>query len=239
MARDRRRSVLAKSTTGRVRDLPVAAERAIPWLTSMSSATDSASSSTASDESELLRRAATGDGQAFRELANALLAPVLRFAWRLLGSHADAEEIAQETLLRLWQQAPRWEPRARVKTWVFRVAHNLCVDALRRRRKSTDAASEPASHSVGPGALMEHKELAEAVQAALLKLPEKQRAALVLMQYDGFTQSEAAAVLELSVSAVESLVARARRTLRQELSDLANRNEATESADPPRSEEQA
>lgn len=161
-----------------------------------------------------MARVAAGDGRAFRKLANELLAPLVRYAWRLLGNQHEAEEVSQEALLRLWQKAPDWQPRAQVKTWVYKVAHNLALDLLRRRRDLPEETDGAAPTSQGPGRLLEQKELVELVQTAVSGLPEKQRAAISLLHYHGFTQTEAAAVLGTSVEAVESLAARGRRALR-------------------------
>ena len=169
------------------------------------------------DEIELVRRTAKGDAVAFRTLADAHLGKIMNFAYRLLHDRTEAEDIAQETFLRLWKDASRYEPRARVTTWLHRIAHNLCVDRLRgRREEPTDTLDEERS-SVEPGGLLDRKRVAIDVGQALASLPERQRAAITLVHYQGLSNIEAAAVLEVGVDALESLLARARRSLRDKL----------------------
>lgn len=172
------------------------------------------------EDAARMRRVGDGDSAAFRELSARHLAPVTRYAARMLGDAAEAEEVAQEAFLRLWQQAPRWQPRARVSTWLYRVAHNLCVDRLRRRRDAGAAALDRMSTGVRPSQLLADKELALEVELALAELPERQRAALSLVHYEGLGGAEAAEVLEISVEALESLLSRGRRTLRERLAGL-------------------
>ena len=170
------------------------------------------------DEAELRRQVADGDRKASREMVDRYLAAITRFAARLLGDRAEAEDVAQETFLRLWRQAHRWQPRARLSTWLYRVAHNLCVDRLRSRQ--TRAAAPPPEPPEGPpdpGALLESRDAAEAVAQALGQLPERQRAAMVLTYYEGLRNYEAAEVMDVTVDALESLLARARRQLKKQL----------------------
>jgi RNA polymerase sigma-70 factor (ECF subfamily) len=139
---------------------------------------------------------------------------VVAFAWRLLGERASAEDVAQETFLRLWRQAGRWEPRARLRTWLMTVAHNLCMDQLRRRREDVlGQADEPEDPAPGPDALRQQAQLAASVTAALAQLPPRQRAAIALVHFDELSGKDAAAIMEISVEALESLLARARRRL--------------------------
>jgi RNA polymerase sigma-70 factor (ECF subfamily) len=139
---------------------------------------------------------------------------------RLLGNVAEAEDVCQETFTRLWQSAAAFVPRAKPSTWLYRIAHNLAIDRLRRRR-STDADAVDALPGSGrPSALLVHKQVAERVRAALDQLPERQRAAITLSYYQGMSQAEIAEVLDVSVRAVESLLSRARRELRESLASL-------------------
>jgi RNA polymerase sigma-70 factor (ECF subfamily) len=174
-------------------------------------------------------RVARGDQQAYRELAQRYLTPILRYAARILGDVAEGEDVAQETFLRLWQQAARYEPRAaKPSTWIYRIAHNLCVDRLRRRREvASEAAAQQASSELRASADLDRKELAAALERALAALPERQRAAVVLVHHEGLSQAEVAVVLECNVEAVESLLARGRRTLREQLAPLYAAKEET------------
>lgn len=176
------------------------------------------------DEIGLIAQAGLGDGQAYRVLCDRHLAKIVAYAHRLLRDATEAEDVAQETFLRLWQRAPEWQPRAKLHTWLFRVAHNLCIDRLRKRREAGPEALERQSSGDRPSGLLERKQLATEVEQALSRLPERQRAAITLIHYQGLTQADAADVLECGIEAVESLLARGRRTLRQELSYLRERD---------------
>ena len=169
------------------------------------------------DEIEWMRRTAQGDAAAFRALSDAHLGKIMNYAYRLLHNRTDAEDGAQETFLRLWKDAGRYEPRARVTTWLHRIAHNLCIDRLRGRREQPSDALDEERSSVEPGGLLDRKRVALEVERALATLPERQRAAITLVHYQGLTNVEAAAVLDVNVDALESLLARGRRSLREKL----------------------
>jgi RNA polymerase sigma-70 factor (ECF subfamily) len=175
---------------------------------------------------DLLRRIADGDGAACAALVDRHLGRITGLAGRLLGSRADAEDVAQEVFLRVWQQAPKWRSgEAKLSTWLHRVTLNLCTDRLRRRRETAlEAAGDPPSDAPLPDAGLQDAAIVARVQAALAQLPERQREAIVLCHYQELGNIEAAAVLELSVDALESLLARGRRKLREilveELPDL-------------------
>jgi RNA polymerase sigma-70 factor (ECF subfamily) len=178
--------------------------------------------STIPAEVELMRRTAKGDPAAFRILSDLHLSKIMNFAYRLLHDRAEAEDVAQETFLRLWKDAGRYEAKAKVTTWLHRIAHNLCIDRLRARRESTSPeAIDQARSSVEPGGLLDRKETATAVERALARLPERQRAAIALVHYQGLGNQEAAEVLGIGVEAVESLLSRGRRALRGDLLALA------------------
>jgi RNA polymerase sigma-70 factor, ECF subfamily len=172
------------------------------------------------DEIELMRRTAKGDAAAFRTLSDVHLGKIMSFAYRLLHDRTEAEDVAQETFLRLWKDAARYEPRARVGTWLHRIAHNLCIDRLRKRRERPTENMDEERVSQEPGGLLDRKRVAGAVERALAALPERQRAAIALVHYQGLSNIEAAEVLGVGVEAVESLLARGRRSLREMLLDL-------------------
>jgi RNA polymerase sigma-70 factor (ECF subfamily) len=175
---------------------------------------------------DLLRRIANGDGAACAALVDRHLHRITGLAGHLLGNRADAEDVAQEVFLRVWQQAPRWRSgEAKFSTWLHRVTLNLCTDRLRRRRETAlEAAGDPPSDAPLPDAGLQEVAIVARVQVALAQLPERQREAIVLCHYQELGNIEAAAVLELSVDALESLLARGRRKLREllveELPDL-------------------
>lgn len=172
----------------------------------------------ASDEA-LLALYANGDRAAARALTLRLTPRVLGYATRLLaGDRAEAEDVAQEAMLRLWRIAPDWRrDEARVTTWLYRVATNLCTDRLRARRRRATAPIDdtPDIADTTPGvesALIAADRMA-ALESALGQLPERQRQAVVLRHIEGLPNPEIAAVMDINVEAVESLTARGKRNL--------------------------
>ena len=170
-----------------------------------------------SDET-LLVLYANGDAAGARMLTVRLVPRILAYAARLLADRAEAEDVAQEAMLRLWRVAPEWrQGEAKVTTWLYRVTTNLCTDRLRVRQRRKvlpmDTASDvedsaPAADTV----LMEADRMA-ALNAALAALPDRQREAVVLRHIEGFTNPDIAAVMDIGVEAVESLIARGKRAL--------------------------
>ena len=167
-----------------------------------------------SDEA-LLVLYANGDAAAARALTLRLTPRVFGHANRLLGDRAEAEDVAQEALLRLWKIAPDWrQDEARVTTWLYRVVANLCTDRLRKRRGvALDAVPEPEDGAASPAEVMQERARVDALQSALGDLPDRQRQAVVLRHIEGFSNPEIAEVMEISVEAVESLTARGKRAL--------------------------
>ena len=167
-------------------------------------------------DAELLARFAAGDQSAARALTDELLPGALRQAWRMLGDQTEAEDVAQDAMLRLWKQAENWRAgEAKVSTWLYRVVHNLCIDRLRKRRPQVAVEDAPEPVDPDPSVLerMAQTEQSRAVARAIGELPERQRQALVLRHFEGMSNPEIGEALECSVEAVESLLARARRTL--------------------------
>lgn len=150
------------------------------------------------------------------------LPPLLAVAQRILGDRAEAEDVAQEVFLRTWKQAESWEPgKARISTWMHRVCVNLCLDRLRRRREhpAGDQMPEPEDERLNAAQMVQAASVSDRVRAAMMSLPERQRAALALSHFEQLSNPETAEILGLSVEAVESLLSRARRRLRELLSD--------------------
>lgn len=173
----------------------------------------------ASDEAKLLAEAGAGDATAFRVLVERHMQPVHLVARRMLRDEAESEDVAQEAFLRLWRSAASLEiGNGGVRPWLKRVAANLAIDRLRSRLRLdvTDAPPEQESEATQLETLAA-QDLAARVEAALATLPERQRVALSLFHYEGMSQREVAAVLDVSEDALESLLARARRGLRGQL----------------------
>ena len=172
------------------------------------------------DDEALVARAGRGDRLAASALVVRHSDRVFALCRRLLRDRAAAEDAAQETFLRLWTNAARWRPQGvRFEAWLCRVATNLCLDRLRRSGREVDGDAIPERADPAPGAerLLMAGEQRTAVEAALDALPERQRAAIALVHYQDMSNIDAAAALEVSVEALESLLARARRSLRDRL----------------------
>jgi RNA polymerase sigma-70 factor (ECF subfamily) len=171
------------------------------------------------EDEALLALYARGDPGAARLLADRLTPRVLGYAARLLGGdRAEAEDVAQEAMVRLWRAAPGWRAgEARVSTWMYRVVTNLCTDRLRargrRRAVTLEEAPEVADGAPGAVAGLIEADRQAALLSALAALPDRQRQAIVLRHIEGLANPEIAAVMEIGVEAVESLTARARRGL--------------------------
>lgn len=172
--------------------------------------------SAADHDAALLARFADGDQGAARELTENLLPGALRQAFRMLGDQSEAEDVAQDALLRLWRQAPEWRAgEAKVSTWLYRVIHNLCIDRIRKRRPQVPVEDAPEPVDPDPSVLdrLAATEQSRLIADAISTLPERQRQALMLRHFEGMSNPEIGDALECSVEAVESLLARARRQL--------------------------
>lgn len=162
---------------------------------------------------------ANGDADAATTLAYRHTPRVLALAFRMLGDQAEAEDVAQDALMRLWKIAPEWrQGEAKVSTWLYRVASNLCTDRLRkhsgkRRHADIDSVAEPADEAPTAEAKLMNEDRAAALQKALQALPERQRQAITLRFLQELSNPEVAEIMDVSVEAIESLLARAKRGL--------------------------
>jgi RNA polymerase sigma-70 factor (ECF subfamily) len=174
------------------------------------------------DQRRLLAAAQAGDERAFRRLVDPYRRALEVHCYRMLGSPHDAEDVVQETLLRAWRGLERFEPRAAVQTWLYRIATNACLDELERRPRRPEPvqpfpdspleeAASPAYDPAARYALREGMELA--LLAAIQQLPGRQRAVLILRDVLGWTSPEVAELLESTVAAVNSALQRARATI--------------------------
>lgn len=173
---------------------------------------------------ELLARIGNNEAQAVKEMVTRKLPRLLALASRLLGDADEARDIAQESFLRIWKQAASWRSeQARFDTWLHRVALNLCYDRLRRRKEhlsiDTEHAVEVADSAPTPVDQLEAQAQSQRMAQALAHLPDRQREAIVLQYYQELSNTEAAALMHISVEALESLLSRARRNLRSRLAE--------------------
>src|SRR6476469_5822076 len=179
------------------------------------------------EDIRLMGLVSTGDDRAFEQLVERHPRLVVGTVGRMLGAHSDAEDIAQQVFVRVWKNAKRYEPRAKFTTWLLKITRNLVFNELRRRSRhpavplqnETEEEERPIKdeHAIAPDAALLDDELHKAVDAAIAELPETQRMAVILLRYEELSYEEIAESLDQSVSAVKSLLFRARTELRQSL----------------------
>lgn len=170
-----------------------------------------------SDEA-LMARVARGDEPAYRQLTRRHLPAMLGLARRILGNAADAEDVAQEAMLRVWTHAPRWQPLAAFRTWLTRVVVNLCLDRKRRAQwVEVDAAGDIVDPAPTASEAAEHSERERLLARAIAELPARQRTAIVLTYSEGMSNAQVAEILDTTVSAVETLLVRGKQNLRARL----------------------
>ena len=173
-----------------------------------------------SDES-LIEKVAEGDTFAFQTIIERYQSLAINTAYRFIGNRHDAEDIAQEAFLRLYHHANSYRPIAKFKTWFFRILTNLCLDFCKKKRPEyREDFPEVSSKTPIPSEALESLERQKKVQQAIQELKENQRMALVLHQYDGLQYQEIAETIGCSVKAVESLLVRAKKALKEKLADL-------------------
>ncbi|PYJ88182.1 MAG: RNA polymerase subunit sigma-24 [Verrucomicrobia bacterium] len=179
------------------------------------------------EDIRLMGLASAGDMAAFEQVVERHQRLVIGTVGRMLGTNSDAEDIAQQVFVRVWKNVKRYEPRAKFTTWLLKITRNLVFNELRRRSRhpavplqsETDEEERPLKdeRAVAPDASLLEHELQEAVDAAIAQLPETQRMAVILRRYEELSYEEIAGALDQSVSAVKSLLFRARTELRESL----------------------
>ena len=179
-------------------------------------------------DEELMERVQHRDQEAFTRLLDRHLVGLQRFLLRMTGNAADADEVSQEAFLRIWSHAGRWQPdRVKFTTWLYRIARNLAIDRHRKNRETTDDdLTMIVDDSLDAAHAIDADRRQRLLRGAVAQLPERQRTALVLCHFDGMSNQDAAAVLEVTVEALESLLSRARRTLKTTLRPLLDHQEA-------------
>lgn len=174
------------------------------------------------DDLDLLRRAAGGDSSAVMALYDRHAPVLLALATRVLGSRDEAEEVVQESLIRVWQEAKSYDPaRGGLRAWLCTIARNRALDRLRRRSTSTKAAAVPeaAEPPAGPDSLAAGAETAARVRSALASLPDAQRKALELAYYEGLTHTEIAEKTGAPLGTVKTRILDGMRKLKSMLVD--------------------
>lgn len=168
-------------------------------------------------DAELLEASARLDSASFAELVLRFYTPVYRMVWRMMNGHAESEDVAQEAFVKLWQNPSQIREARVLKGWLMRVASNLAVDRL-RKKPSTDneVIDEIADPTQRADAELAEKAASDRVDQAIAKLPERQK---LVVYFEGMSNISAAAVMDISVDAIESLLTRGRRALRESLTD--------------------
>lgn len=196
------------------------AEEIVPVMPSVPLAPDStpvAAEIVFDEDSELLDRLATGDEAAFRLLVERHIDRAYAIALRIVGNAADAEDVVQDTMLKIWSHRGRWQHgRAKFSTWLYRVISNRCID-LRRKPRNENVETVPEVADGQPGAveIIERNELNGLLELAMQRLPEQQRIAVIFSYHENMSNGEIAQVMDTTVAAVESLLKRGRQQLRQ------------------------
>ena len=185
------------------------------------------------EDDTLMQRTAAGDERAFRQLVARWEQPVVAFLIHMLGSVDEAQDLAQDTFLKVFDQAPRYRPEGRFRSWLLRIAGNKARSTLRRRKILRWVNFDLTSHDkAAPGddpmQGLERRETIRQVRAAVAELPERQRVAVVLKRFQGLSYKEIAEVLDTTVPAVESLLQRAAGALRLHLGPIVEAEAARE-----------
>ena len=180
------------------------------------------------EDISLMAAIAGGDKKAFTLLIQKHQKGVLGTISKMLNDKDEAQDLAQQVFLRLWKAAPSYEPQAKFTTWLYTITRNIVFNETRRLKRASLYSYEQAQEEYGwdiadednpsPDEELQQKELQKAVDAAIEALPEKARLAVILRRYENMPYEEIAVVLELSVSAVKSLLFRARAQLKESLS---------------------
>ena len=169
----------------------------------------------------LLCKIKDGDTAATRILVEQYVDRIINYSTRMLGDRSEAEDVAQEAFLRLWQNLDKWRAEAPVIHWLHRVTYNLCIDRLRKKKLvNIDDVAEPEDPFENPARSLHQAQVSTMVNRAIQKLPERQRAAIVFTHQEGLSNIETAQIMEISVEAVESLLSRGRGGLRSLLEDI-------------------
>jgi RNA polymerase sigma-70 factor, ECF subfamily len=171
-------------------------------------------------DAELLLASARRDATSFAELVARHYKPVYRMVWRMMNGNAETEDVAQEAFVKLWVNPSQVREAKALKGWLMRVAYNLAIDRLRcKPLADIDAVPEIIDPSQRTGAELEERVATGRVDRAIAQLPERQKIAVTLVYFEGMTNIAAASVMDISVDAIESLLSRGRRSLKETLAD--------------------
>lgn len=183
---------------------------------------------TVDPDAEVIKGVAGGDEKAFEQLVEKYEHSVLNTIHRYVGDRVEAEDIAQEVFLKVWRHARNFKGRSRFSTWLYRIVVNECLGYRKRHKEKLaplDATIEKKEVSETPEAEAERRKEAEIVRKAVDELPSRQRIALILSRFEGKSYKEIAQIMGVSLSTVESLIFRARSSLKKRLLPLRRKGE--------------
>ena len=174
---------------------------------------------------ELVQKTARGDEKAFEQLMAKYEKAVFNTIYRYIGNTEDVEDLAQEIFIKIWKNAKKFKGRSKFSTWLYRIAVNHCLDYRKKNRQRAVSLDQMTDKDIIPEALQvsadrDQETRVAIVRKALSELPDRQRIALVLAQYEGLSYKEIAETMKVTVSSVESLIFRARKALKAKLSEL-------------------
>ena len=189
------------------------------------------------DDIKLFLEFQRGNKQSFEKLLDKYEKPVINFIYHIVGNREDAEDLAQEVFLRIYQSAKNYKPTAKFSTWLYRIAVNISIDHKRKPANKLQAITDSLDKQIVtdeneitkeiadtsknlPENILEQKRIDETVRSALLSLPSNQRIALTLIVYENKSYREISEILGYSVSSVESLLFRTRQSLKQKLAGM-------------------
>ncbi len=176
----------------------------------------------AEDELVLMSQIAKGNSDAFQTVIDEHMLPVYHFAYSILRDASTAEDITQETCVKLWNHAKNWTPNGKIRSWLFRIAHNLCIDEIRKRKPHADIdvfADSIADDAHDATHNIHESQISKTIKDALFSLPVRQRTALMLVHYSDCSNREAADTMDISIDAIESLLSRGRKSLKEKLNN--------------------
>ena len=177
-------------------------------------------------DAELIRQVAEGDEAAFEELVKKYQHPVLNTIYRYISDSTQADDLAQEVFVKVWNHAGSFRGKSKFSTWLYKIVVNQCLNYRSRERKSTSSLDRPVEDlSPGADANLETSERQAAVRKAIDELPEKQRIALILSRFDRKSYKEISEIMRCSLSSVESLIFRAKENLRKKILPLIEKKE--------------
>lgn len=173
------------------------------------------------DDHNIMAQIAVGKKEAFHILVKRYTQKALFFANKILYNQSDAEDVVQEAFIKVWREAPNWQPKAAFSTWFYKVLYHLCIDVIRKRKpEENEVLDSIADEKLLPESQLQFEDMKILMNDFIKSLPEQQRVALALCYYQEYTAQQAADIMGVSLTAVEALLFRARRNLHKKLETI-------------------